>query len=212
MPGPFQDLVRSLLERHVKAAVRELERQFSAAFHTDSAQLRIADTEVARAEANLDAARVLMPGLIAAIVTYTAARFALDQQVTIGQMIAFYGFAVFLTLPLNDIMAGANMLTAALVSAGRITTLLNTEAPDRTRVEVTTENRGAGHLADPTSGLEVPPATLMAVACAESPFAEVLAYVVDGRVAATGTHHELLATDPGYQGLIRRDDALEVGR
>jgi ABC-type multidrug transport system fused ATPase/permease subunit len=351
------------------------ERQFSAAFHTDSAQLRIADTKVARAEANLDAARVLMPGLIAATVTYTAARFALDQQVTIGQMVAFYGFAVFLTLPLNDIMVGADQMTRALVSAGRITAILNTEAPDRTRPTGTTARRGAAHLVDRASGLDVPPSTLLAVACAESPFAELLgrrlagfddsgdvtldgeplaslppsvvrprvllarnsdrffgrtvkheiapsdttsaqqiaaalevacatdiidrlpdgldtqmrgrgrtfsggelqrlrlarailvdadvtvlveptnavdaytehtiavnlaryheahadsrsmvvftlsplllqhsqlvAYVVDGRVAATGSHHELLATHPGYQGLIRRDDALEVGR
>jgi ABC-type multidrug transport system fused ATPase/permease subunit len=40
----------------------------------------------------------------------------------------------------------------------------------------------------------------------------LVAYVVDGRVVATGTHKELLATHSGYQGLIRRDDALEVGR
>jgi hypothetical protein len=41
---------------------------------------------------------------------------------------------------------------------------------------------------------------------------QLVAYVVDGRVVATGTHHELLATHPGYQGLIKRDEALEVGR
>jgi ABC-type multidrug transport system fused ATPase/permease subunit len=151
------------------------ERQFAAAFRTDSAQLRIADTEVARAEANLDGARVLMPGLIAAVVTYTAARFALDRHLTIGQMVAFYGFAVFLTLPLNDIMEGANHLTRALVSARRITSLLNIEAPDRTRSTVTTGSRGAAHLVDRSSGLDVPPSTLMAVACAEPPFADVLA-------------------------------------
>lgn len=151
------------------------ERQFATAFHSDSAQLRVADTEVARAEANLAAARILMPGLIAAIVTYTAARFALDQKVTIGQMVAFYGFAVFLTLPLNDIMEGANQVTRALVSAGRVTALLNIEAPDRTPVEVAAGNRGAAHLVDRTSGLDVPPSTLLAVACAESSWADLLA-------------------------------------
>ncbi len=151
------------------------ERQFSAAFHTDSAQLRVADTQVARAEANLDGARVLMPGLIAVIATYTAARFALNQQVTIGQMVAFFGLAVFLTLPLNDIMTGANQLTRALVSARRITTLLNTATPDRTGSAVTTANRGTAHLVDRASGLDVPPSTLLAVACAESSSAELLA-------------------------------------
>jgi ABC-type multidrug transport system fused ATPase/permease subunit len=41
---------------------------------------------------------------------------------------------------------------------------------------------------------------------------QLVAYVVDGHVVATGSHKELLATHPGYQGLVRRDDALEVGR
>ncbi|WP_326796420.1 ABC transporter ATP-binding protein/permease [Streptomyces sp. NBC_01808] len=151
------------------------ERQFSTAFHTDSAQLRAADTEVARAEANLEAARILMPGLIAAITTYAAALFALDQQVTIGQMVAFYAFAVFLALPLNDIMEGAKQVTQALVSAGRVTALLDTEAPDRARPAVATGTNGAAHLVDRTSGLEVPPSTLMAVACAEPSSAELIA-------------------------------------
>ncbi|HEU5271202.1 MAG TPA: ABC transporter ATP-binding protein [Jatrophihabitans sp.] len=151
------------------------ERPFAAAFHSDSAQLRLADTEVARAEADLDAARVLMPGLITAIVTYTAARFALDQHVTIGQMVAFYGFAVFLTLPLNDIMVGANQVTRALVSARRVTTLLNIEVPDRDGAELAPATSPAAHLVDPASGLDVPPATLLAVACAQSADAEVLA-------------------------------------
>ncbi|APU13103.1 ABC-type multidrug transport system, ATPase and permease component [Actinoalloteichus sp. GBA129-24] len=151
------------------------EKQFSTAFHTDSAQLRVADTKVAQAEANLDGARVLMPGLIAAIATYTAARFALDQQVTVGQMVSFYAFAVFLTLPLNDIMEGAKQVTRALVSASRVTALLNTEAPDRARSTVAAENKGAAHLVDRTSGLEVPPSTLLAVVCADSSTADPLA-------------------------------------
>lgn len=151
------------------------ERQFASAFRSDSAVLRIADTEVARAEANLDAARVLMPGLIAAIVTYTAARFALDGHVTVGQMVAFYAFAVFLTLPLNDIMEGANQITRALVSAGRVTTLLNTEVPDRTSPTVLARTAGPAHLVDEVSGLDVPPSTLFGVACADSSDAEVLA-------------------------------------
>ena len=34
--------------------------------------------------------------------------------------------------------------------------------------------------------------------------ADVVHYLVDGRVAATGTHRELLATEPGYRALVTR--------
>ena len=151
------------------------ERQFAKAFHSDSAKLRVADARVARSEANLSATDILLPGLIAVIVTYAAARFVLDGHVTIGQLVEFYAFAVFLTLPLHDIMDGASQLTRALVSAGRVTALLNTPVPDRTGPVSAPETRDAVHLVDPDSGLDLPPSTLTAVACARSSDAEMLA-------------------------------------
>ncbi|GGU10075.1 hypothetical protein GCM10010256_82010 [Streptomyces coeruleorubidus] len=30
-------------------------------------------------------------------------------------------------------------------------------------------------------------------------------YLVDGKVAASGSHHELLGTTPGYRALVARD-------
>src|SRR5262249_51332834 len=151
------------------------ERRFAKAFHADSAMLRVADARGARDEANLSATDVLMPGLIAVIVTYAAARFVLDGHVTIGQMVEFYAFALFLTLPLHDIMEGANQLTRALVSAGRVTALLNTPVPDRTVPARTGEDRGTVHLVDTDSGLDLSPSTLTAVACARPGDADMLA-------------------------------------
>ncbi|MDE0777774.1 MAG: ABC transporter ATP-binding protein [Nocardioides sp.] len=151
------------------------ERRFAAAFHVDSAQLRHADVEVARAEANVSAAEVFMPGLIAAVVTYTAARFVLDERVTIGQMVAFYAFAVFLTLPLHDIIEGASQITRALVAAARVTDLLNIEAPHRAQQAQGDASWPLGPLNDSYSGLSVPPSTLLAVVCADPPDADALA-------------------------------------
>ncbi len=37
--------------------------------------------------------------------------------------------------------------------------------------------------------------------------ADVVHHLVDGKVAATGTHRELLATEPGYRALVARDDS-----
>ncbi|MGW0016391.1 ATP-binding cassette domain-containing protein, partial [Streptomyces tendae] len=36
--------------------------------------------------------------------------------------------------------------------------------------------------------------------------ADVVHHLVDGKVAATGTHRELLETEPGYRALVARDD------
>ncbi len=41
--------------------------------------------------------------------------------------------------------------------------------------------------------------------------ADTVHYLVDGKVAATGTHRELLDAEPGYRALVARDaDAEEV--
>ncbi|WP_328356623.1 ABC transporter ATP-binding protein/permease [Streptomyces sp. NBC_00445] len=39
--------------------------------------------------------------------------------------------------------------------------------------------------------------------------ADTVYYLVDGKVAATGTHQELLAEDPGYRALVARDENAE---
>ncbi|WP_217145926.1 ABC transporter ATP-binding protein [Streptomyces sp. AC627_RSS907] len=155
------------------------ERQFAARFRSDSARLRVADVGVARAEADFEAARVLVPGLVTVIVTYTAALFALDQRLTIGQVIAFYGFATFLAMPLTDFMEGTSQVTRALVAARRVTKLLNVEPPRKADTPGTStptpQNRGKVPLVDRVSGLDVPPATFMAVACADPCDADALA-------------------------------------
>lgn len=154
------------------------ERQFAARFRADSGRLRLADVDVARAEADLEGTRILVPGLVTAIVTATAVLFALDQRLTIGQVVAFYGFAVFLAMPLTDFMEGTSQITRALVAARRVTGLLNIDTRDRDTPEVTTavpRTRGKAHLADSTSGLAIPPSTFMAVACADAPDADALA-------------------------------------
>jgi ABC-type transport system involved in cytochrome bd biosynthesis fused ATPase/permease subunit len=43
--------------------------------------------------------------------------------------------------------------------------------------------------------------------------ADLVHHLVDGKVAATGTHRELLARDPGYRALVARDaDQEEAAR
>ncbi|MDF3149447.1 ATP-binding cassette domain-containing protein, partial [Streptomyces sp. T21Q-yed] len=39
--------------------------------------------------------------------------------------------------------------------------------------------------------------------------ADTVHYLVDGKVAATGTHHELMDSEPGYRALVARDEDAE---
>ncbi|MFD8069288.1 hypothetical protein [Streptomyces parvulus] len=36
--------------------------------------------------------------------------------------------------------------------------------------------------------------------------ADTVVFLVDGKVAATGAHRDLLDTEPGYRALVARDD------
>jgi ABC-type transport system involved in Fe-S cluster assembly fused permease/ATPase subunit len=38
--------------------------------------------------------------------------------------------------------------------------------------------------------------------------ADTVAYLTEGRITATGTHTELLDSDPGYRGLVSRDSEV----
>lgn len=151
------------------------ERRFARRFRAESARLRHADVDVSRSEADLEGSRILVPGLVTAIVTTTAVLLALDHRLTIGQVVAFYGFATFLILPLTDLMEGMGTVTRMLVAARRVTRLLNTDAREVDATAAVSPTRGEAHLVDRVSGLDVPPSTFMAVACADPSDAEALA-------------------------------------
>ena len=42
--------------------------------------------------------------------------------------------------------------------------------------------------------------------------AQAVAYVIDGRVVATGSHEELLDNHPEYRKMMTRDEASVVGQ
>ena len=162
------------------------ERTFANRYRRESQQLRRAAISVARVESGFASAEVLMPGLITAGVTFLAARFALDRELTVGQLVAFYGYATFLALPLTTLMEAADLITRAHVAARRVVRILNLQ-PDIAGPERAAPPPAAGGaLADGASGLHAEPGTLLAVACAEPKDAEALAERL-ARFAADGS-------------------------
>ncbi|MCW2900598.1 MAG: ABC-type multidrug transport system ATPase and permease component-like protein [Streptosporangiaceae bacterium] len=141
------------------------EQLFGDRYRQESQRVRWAGVGVARAESMLAGAEVLLPGLLIALVTWLGARFALAEAITIGQLVAFYGYAVFLIQPMRTIGEAADRLTKAHVSAERVIRILAME-PEFPDTGSRVPPAGA-ELADAASGLVVRPGRLTAIAAAD---------------------------------------------
>lgn len=148
------------------------EQVFAGRYRDESQRVRAAGVRVARSGSYLEGAQVLLPGLLVALVTWMGARFALSGQITIGQLVSFYGYSVFLIEPMRTLTEMADKLTKAHVAARRVVRVLGTEPelPDEG-----TLTAAAGDLVDEESGLTVRPGRLTAVAAATPEDAQAIA-------------------------------------
>ena len=172
----YRDLQGGLTGRamDITAGLRVLrgiggEPMFARNFRGESEKLREADVAVTRVEADLYATRVLIPGVLITVVTFVAARYALDTRLTVGQLVAFYGYASFLELPLSMALEGIQSIPGSMVAARRVVRLLNLEPrlQDSPGAPGTAGDTTPGDLLDPVSGLTIPAGSFYAVACAD---------------------------------------------
>ncbi|WP_433181277.1 ABC transporter ATP-binding protein [Actinoallomurus sp. CA-150999] len=148
------------------------EQVFAARYREESQTVRAAGVRVARTESLLDGAQVLLPGLLVALVTWAGARFALNGEITTGELVAFYGYAVFLVDPLRTLTEAADKLTKAHVAARRVVRILRMtpEPPD-----LGTGSPAGGDLVDGESGVVVRPGRLTAIAATAPEDAQAIA-------------------------------------
>lgn len=159
------------------------EQVFAGRYREESQNVRRAGVEVARAESMLSGAEVLLPGLLIVLVTWVGARLAVEGRMSVGHLVAFYGYAVFLIEPMRTLGEAADKITKAHVAATRVVRILSLEPefPDEgTRVPPV-----PAQLADPTSGLLVRPGRLTAIAAADPVDAQAIADRL-GRYAEAG--------------------------
>lgn len=161
------------------------EDAFSARYAAGSQNLRGLGIRVGRIESLLAAQEVLLPGLLTGFVTWLAALFALHGEITVGQLVAFYGYASFLVLPLTFFGEAAHSVTRGHVAADHIVRLLRISSPIREPESPLASPPSGVTLSDADSGLTITPGELLAVACADPEDAERLAnrlarYVDDG--------------------------------
>ena len=171
------------------------EAELAARYRIASQRVRAAGVEVAKVESSLDALQVLLPGVFVVAVTILGARLALDGTISPGQLIAFYGYAAFLVLPLRTATESADKTTRAFVAAGRVLSVLRLE-PLRLEPQVPAEEPpGGAVLRDPTSGLEVTPGLLIGVVCPEPTEASALADRLGGNTTSDATLGDVALRD-----------------
>jgi len=133
------------------------EPAFLARYRLRSVELRDAGVRVATLQALLDSAQVLLPGVFLVTLTWLGARLAIQGKLSAGDIVAFYGYAFFLVVPIRTAIEAADKFTRSLVGAARIIGVLETR-PEISEPETPDAPPPIGSvLADAASGLTVEP-------------------------------------------------------
>ncbi|ROR97418.1 ABC-type multidrug transport system fused ATPase/permease subunit [Salana multivorans] len=172
------------------------EEVFTARYRRQSHKVRDAGVAVAGVQSLLDAMQALLPGLFLAVVMWIGARMALAGDLSVADLVMFYGFAAYLTNPLSSATQGITFLTRARIAIRRVQRVLNVApavsdtASDAAAADVaadTTDGTGAdrasasstlprrGELHDPASGLTVAPGRTVALVSADPDSSAALA-------------------------------------
>jgi ABC-type multidrug transport system fused ATPase/permease subunit len=151
------------------------EPEFLDRYRRRSQEVRLAGVRVALPQSTLDAAQVFVPGLFVVVVTWLGARFAVSGKIEPGELIAFYGYAAFLVIPLRTAAEAVDKMTRAYVGAGRMLEVLSVER-DVAEPEAPAEEPPAGvPLTDSRSGLVVEPGSFTCLVSADPDEAAAIA-------------------------------------
>jgi ABC-type multidrug transport system fused ATPase/permease subunit len=161
------------------------ERVFLDRYRRRSEDVRRAGVRVALPQSTLDSAQVLLPGIFIVIVTWLGARLAIQGRISPGELVAFYGYAAFLVIPLRVAAEAVDKVTRALVGAQRMLAIIRIEPLVGEADAPAAEPRQAAVLADAQSGLVVEPGMLT---CVVTPSADEGSRIADrlGRFADDG--------------------------
>lgn len=139
------------------------EQVFHARYARESQATRRAGVQVARLQSLLDALQVLLPGVFVVVVVWLGARYAVAGRISPGELVAFYGYAAFLMIPLRTATEYANKLIRGLVSARRVCRVLALEPESGPPAQAAPSPPPGSDLVDERSGLRVPAGRLVAV-------------------------------------------------
>ncbi|HEX4358702.1 MAG TPA: ABC transporter ATP-binding protein [Pseudonocardia sp.] len=136
------------------------ERRFADRFAETSQRVRRAGVAAGRIDAWLSGIEVLMPGLVTVGVTWLGARLALSGQITVGQLVAYYGISAYLVIPVSVATEAAHKVSEGVVAARRVVTIFGPRPALSSPAHPVPLPAGPLGLTDPASGLSCPPGQL----------------------------------------------------
>ncbi|GAA4111231.1 ABC transporter ATP-binding protein [Knoellia locipacati] len=165
------------------------EETFLSRYAGQSGRVRAAGVRLSGVQALLDASQVLLPGVFVVVVTGLGAHLAVAGDITPGQLVAFYGYTAFLTMPLRTATEFVNKLITSRVMARRLVAILVAEPDhptgqgadllphwdasdpgsppaDRSQWGNKSDVPARSELVDPASGVRVLPGELTAIVSA----------------------------------------------
>ena len=144
------------------------EEVFAGRYRAQSQRVRAAGVRVSQTQSLLDALQTLLPGLFLAVVVWAGARLAISGDITPGQLVAFYGFAAFLTQPLWTASEAIRVVTRAVVGARKIIRVLSVPVAGSDDPATPAPSPAPGEaLVDEVSGLVVRPGRITALVGAD---------------------------------------------
>ncbi len=126
------------------------EDTFLARYAAQSQRVRAAGNHLAGVQASLDAAQVLLPGVFVLLVTGVGAHLAVAASISAGQLVAYYGYTAFLTMPLRTATEFVDKLIQTRVASRRITRVLATHPDHPDHPTDLTHPTDPDHPTDPT--------------------------------------------------------------
>ncbi|MER5279558.1 ABC transporter ATP-binding protein [Streptomyces sp. NPDC002809] len=135
-------------------------------YRSGSRALRAEGYRVGSVTSWIQALGVGLPALFLGAVTWLAARMAAQGTITVGELVAVYGYAAVLVVPVSSFIEGGYDISRGLVAARRVVRFLTLE-PESTGGEALSRGpRSPSTLRDPESGVEVAPGILTALVSA----------------------------------------------
>lgn len=142
------------------------EDRFNAAYRRDSQRLKRSGFGLAAPGAWIDAVSEGAPAILLGAVVWMSARLVATDDITVGQMVAAFGYTAALLMPVRWLMGTAMTIIQGQVACGKVCELLTLPEREAPRDPLRGPETGAD-LYDPESGLALSPG-LTAVATADT--------------------------------------------
>jgi len=167
---------------------------YASRFRQESQELQQQGYQVGRVTSLIQAAGLGLPTLFLAVVVWLAARLAVEGTITVGELVAVYGYAAVLVVPVSSFIEGAVDISRALVAGRRVTDFLSLLRDDDAG---TAPVPADGDLIDTDSGVWAQAGKFTVIATARQNDAAALVDRLGGlRPGATWNGQPVIEVDP----------------